>query len=193
MTEPVAYRTKDVSETLGWRYSTLKPVNKRSEPLYTAEPLHLRVKMTQAEFDEFLYFYERYRVDTTTIAMLSYIRINKDGETETKNLYHRFYDVGTLNGTVEAQSEFSLLWVKFDPHNPEETIEIVPDMKWFVGRNDTSDDHRFLSKNVINLDNELNYAALKKAAKQFDTKEEAEKWTNPLTEAVQLPVEENLK
>lgn len=188
MTEPVAYLyTTDKNKKeiyLGFCISDNK--NFTSIPLYTAEDLHPRVKMTQAEFDEFMYFYERYRSDTTTIAMLSYIRINKAGET--KNLYHRFYDIGTLNGTVEAQFEFSLLWVKFDSNNPEKTIEIVPDKKWFVRSKEPEDgDEYYLFLSGSTLD-DLDYLVFD-YARAFDTKEEAELWKNPLTEAVQLPVE----
>lgn len=189
MTEPVAYWhiPQIENEEIFVSFNPSKTSNFEDIPLYTAEDLHPRVKMTQAEFDEFMYFYERYRFDTTTTAMLSYIRINKAGET--KNLYHRFYDIGTLNGTVEAQFEFSLLWVKFDSNNPEEMIEIVPDMKWFVRSKELEDDDEYyLFLSGSNLD-DLDYLVLD-YARAFDTKEEAELWTNPLTEAVPLPVED---
>ena len=77
----------------------------------------------------------------------------------------------------------------FVPTNPEETIEIIPEMKWFV----RVDSQIPLPNENIYLDDELivypHYDSPKSSAHQFDTKEEAEKWTNPLTEAVQLPVE----
>ena len=135
MTEPVAYRTKDVSETLGWRYSTLKPVNKRSEPLYTAEPLHQRVKMTQAEFD-----------------------LLKE-----------------INRGIRGFEQL------------EEHIEVESNMKWFVRRilpNAGGNMLYYTDEGVLTYNNNKEHAT------KFDTKEEAEKWTNPLTEAVRLPVED---
>ncbi|WP_273946783.1 hypothetical protein [Leuconostoc mesenteroides] len=138
MTEPVAYLNKYLdSSTNITRY---KPENQRllsSNPLYTAEQLHPRVKMTQAEFDEL---------------------------------------------------EISLINAQFDYSELKKTIEIVPDMKWFVRSKEPEDDLLdFIFLSGSNLDN-LDYLAFD-YAKAFDTKEEAELWTNPLTEAVQLPVE----
>lgn len=175
MTKPVAYMWKTVRGTI----VGLKP-NENSHsggrlgiPLYTAEQLHPRVKMTKEQYDRLMWE----KSHTNLLACIDYFFQHDDN-------YKFGLSKENLRGDL-TQEDIARAWL-----NPEETIEIFPDMKWFVARNDTSDDHRFLSKNVINLDNELNYAALKKSAKQFDTKEEAEKWTNPLTEAVQLPVED---
>lgn len=94
-----------------------------------------------------------------------------------------------------TQAEFdelekSLINAQFDYSELKETIEIVPDMKWFV----RVDSQIPLPDENIYLDNELivypHYDSPKSSAHQFDTKEEAEKWTNPLTEAVLLPVDE---
>lgn len=177
MTEPVAYY-KDYNDgtTLYFRGSSLTETDKRDpliKPLYEEEQLHPRVKMTQKQYDRLVWDMNNTDLSTCLEYFLEHDGVSKFGKAS-----------DNLMGFLK-QEDIARAWL-----NPEKTIEIVPNMKWFVGRNDTSDDHRFLSKNVINLDNELNYAALKKAAKQFDTKEEAEKWTNPLTEAVQLPLEE---
>lgn len=176
MTEPVAWRYK-MSEREAWQYLACKPSEnfhwRYVDPLYTAEQLHPRVRMTEKQYDRLMWD----KSHTNLLTCLDYFFIHDDN-------YKFGLPSENLKGVL-TQEDIALAWL-----NPEETIEIFPDMKWFVARNDTSDDHRFLSKNVINLDNELNYAALKKSAKQFDTKEEAEKWTNPLTEAVQLPVED---
>lgn len=68
---------------------------------------------------------------------------------------------------------------------PEETIEIVPEKKWFVVRKLPNTGGNMLKCSDEGL---LMYNAIKEAATHFETKEEAEEWTNPLTEAVQLPV-----
>ena len=141
MSEPVAYMWKTVQGTI----IALAPNDNSHSggqlgiPLYIAEDLHQRVKMTQAEFDEL---------------------------------------------------ETSLINAQFDYSELKKTIEIIPDMKWFVRSNepegeDEDEDYIFLSGS--NLD-DLDYLVFD-YARAFDTKEEAEKWTNPLTEAVQLPVE----
>lgn len=179
MTEPVAYRVKNKGG-MDWQLLPFTPRGHYDfiEPLYTAEQLRPRVKMTQAEFDEFNSMPVFASVYGAMLALYS------------GNVIRYSMLLKRFSGN-DGQIKFANLWFYYRiKHKAQgELIEIIPDMKWFVARNDTSDDHRFLSKNVINLDNELNYAALKKSAKQFDTKEEAEKWTNPLTEAVQLPVE----
>ena len=69
----------------------------------------------------------------------------------------------------------------------DELIEIIPDMKWFVRskEKDIDGDFWYLKKTEQFFFREY----VRENSTQFDTKEEAEKWTNPLTEAVQLPVE----
>lgn len=142
MTEPVAY----IRRTKGGTYISLTPISDeygdktdKTLPLYTAEQLHPRVKMTQAEFDEL---------------------------------------------------EISLINAQFDYSELKKTIEIVPDMKWFVRskKPETEDgDDYYLFLNGYNL-NSLDYFEFD-YARAFDTKEEAEKWKNPLTKVVLLPVE----
>lgn len=95
-----------------------------------------------------------------------------------------------------TQAEFdelekSLINAQFDYSELKKTIEIVPDMKWFVRSKEPEgedEDEYYLFLSGSNLD-DLEYFEFD-YAKSFDTKEEAEKWKNPLTEAVQLPVEE---
>lgn len=152
MNEPVAYRvdgtiynnitdaefavreTEHLRKSLGIDNGLIpKPIY--VEPLYTAEQLHPRVKMTQDEFNLFSEYNRGLRV-------------------------------------------FEQL---------EEHIEVDSNMKWFV--------RRILPNTGGNMlyctdEGELTYNYNKEYATQFDTKEEAEKWTNPLTEAVKLPVEE---
>lgn len=191
MTEPVAWRVEDVSETLGWRYSTLKPITKGYEPLYTAEQLHLRVKMTQAEFDEFK---KLLSVGISTIYEALDVIDSDRGETnEFEQLYNRLFTNG-VNEQVKQQNEFAKLWDSLLTYSAEEMIEIVPDMKWFV-RTKEFDDEWYKVLEDIRLDyyeygNVANDEETAEYGHPFDTKEEAEKWTNPLTEAVQLPVED---
>lgn len=182
MTEPVAYLNKYLdSSTNITRY---KPENQRllsSNPLYTAEQLHPRVKMTQAEFDEFRRLFEYVDYASIATATIQHVKddFNKLGE--------RVYS-GTVNERIKKENEFNVLWANYNPDNPEETIEIVPDMKWFVRSKEPEDELRdFIFLSGSNLD-DLDYLVFD-YARAFDTKEEAEKWTNPLTESVQLPVE----
>lgn len=180
MTEPVAYKIEDVSETLGWRYSTLKPVNKNYIALYTSEQLHPRVKMTQAEFETFKNIKQKNNLLSDALSATTFF--------------------GNEKQQSEKQIEFANLFINLDLNNPEETIEIVPDMKWFVRSKE-----KYEADIVQGLpesgylyltdggDYSIEYREMttfKDDATRFDTKEEAEKWTNPLTEAVQLPVEE---
>lgn len=69
----------------------------------------------------------------------------------------------------------------------EELIEVDSNMKWFVRRilPNTGGNMLYCTES-----GELTYNYNKEYATQFDTKEQAELWTNPLTEAVQLTVEE---
>ncbi|MGO3535239.1 MAG: hypothetical protein ACTINR_03010 [Leuconostoc mesenteroides] len=151
MTEPVAY----IRRTSGGTYLSLTPISgdygdktDKTLPLYTAENLHPRVKMTQVEFDEL---------------------------------------------------EMWLTNAQFDYSELKKTIEIVPDMKWFVRSKEqyqpdmdqgiSESGYLYLTQGNIYSVEYYETTTFKYDAQQFDTKEEAEKWTNPLTEAVQLPVE----
>lgn len=180
--EPVAYLVSQEPYSSARYIVCDKPIpigNEKITPLYTKEQLQHRVKMTKLESDEFELLYKLFH-GSTVRGVINTVEYNES---------KRFMNLKSRLNKMGKDLELIVLWDNYDPEKPEETIEIVPTMKWFVERNDTNDDYRFLSKNVINLDNELNYAALKKSAKQFVTKKEAEEWTNPLTEAVLLPVE----
>ena len=70
----------------------------------------------------------------------------------------------------------------------------MSNMKWFV-RTKEFDDEGYKVLEDIRLDyyeygNVENDKETAEYGHRFDTKEEAELWLNPLTEAVQLPVEE---
>ncbi|MCT4390581.1 hypothetical protein [Leuconostoc falkenbergense] len=149
MSEPVAYlvngvafndinRAKFYSDVLKYHkkikidVESIVPI-----PLYTAEQLHPRVKMTQAEFDEL---------------------------------------------------EMWLINAQFDYSELKKTIEIVPNMKWFV-RSKEKEHGNYWILAESRFSDMPRYTVYKSYAMTFDTKEEAEQWTNPLTEAVQLPVE----
>lgn len=137
--------------------------------------LHPRVKMTQKQYDRLMWDKQNTDLSTCISYFLEHDGVNNFGSSS-ENL------MGLLK-----QEDIARAWL-----NPEETIEIVPDMKWFVRskeRNSEKNYYYFVGKRPQDLFILYGY---KKAAKQFDTKEEAERWTNPDTEAVQLPVEEQL-
>ncbi|MDY5164683.1 hypothetical protein RQW99_09090 [Leuconostoc falkenbergense] len=183
MTEPVAYLNKYLDKSTN--ITRYKPENRRllsSDPLYTAEKLHPRVKMTKKQYNRLMW--DKENTDLSTC--LEYF-INSDGNN----------DFGlpseNLRGDL-TQENIAQAWL-----NPEETIEIVTTMKWFVRSKE-----KYEADVVQGLpesgylyltdggDYSIEYCEMttfKDEATQFDTKEEAEKWTNPLTEAVQLPVE----
>ncbi|WP_260148264.1 hypothetical protein [Leuconostoc citreum] len=179
MTEPVAYLNKYLDNSTN--ITRYKPENQRllsSEPLYTAEDLHKRVKMTQAEFDEFKSIPESASVYGAMVALYS------------SNIIKHVKLINRFSGN-DGQINFANLWFDYRINNKpqDETIEIVPTMKWFVRSKEPEeyDDEYYLFLSGSNLD-DLDYLAFD-YARAFDTKEEAEKWTNPLTEAVQLLVE----
>lgn len=163
-----------------------------SIPLYTVEQLHPRVKMTQAEFDEFKNLFEV--VDYASIALATIQHVKDDFNKLGLKVYS-----GTVNERIKKENEFNVLWANYDADHPEETIEIVPDMKWFVRSKEqyqpdmdqgiSESGYLYLTQGNIYSIEYYETTSFKDDAQQFDTKEEAEKWTNPLTEAVQLPVE----
>lgn len=104
-----------------------------------------------------------------------------------------------------TQAEFDELemWLtnaQFDYSELKKTIEIVPDMKWFVRSKEqyhpdmdqgiSESGYLYLTQGDIYSIEYYEMTTFKDDAQQFDTKEEAELWLNPLTEAVQLPVED---
>ncbi|UIB81230.1 hypothetical protein [Flyfo myovirus Tbat2_7] len=188
MIEPVAYiQIKD-----GKAYSVLRKGTPNDEytPVYTAEQLHPRVKMTQTQFDEFNSLYSQGLLFSEAMEMLG-----TQGESERYvNIRNRIY-TQYLRENMDSEVIFAQLWQLYTPKYPEETIEIIPDMKWFVRSKEKQDGVYIILANtnpmfvddfygIAEDDEEIAFKA-----PRFDTKEEAELWTNPLTEAVQLPVE----
>ena len=174
MTEPVAYvQIKD-----GKAYSVLRKGTPNDEytPVYTAEQLHPRVKMTQKQYDRLMWD----KQNSDLFQCIDYFTEHNGSTTfgiKKENL------LGDL-----TQEDIARAWL-----NPEETIEIVPEMKWFViAKNKYEDCFAFLkNKNLHVLEwiYSRNDNVAPKRAFKFDTEEQAELWTNPLTKAVQLPVE----
>ncbi|MFZ2381066.1 hypothetical protein, partial [Leuconostoc falkenbergense] len=166
--------------------------NDEYTPVYTAEQLRPRVKMTQAEFDEFKRLFEY--VDYASIATATIANVGDDF-----NKLEVMICSGNVDERIKKQNEFNVLWANYDPEHPEETIEIVPDMKWFVRSKEkyqpdidqgiAESGYLYLTQGNIYSIEYYETTTFKDDAQQNDTKEEAEKWTNPLTEAVQLPVE----
>lgn len=180
--KPVAYKTiyEDGSWALEYEKSTIYD---ESIPLYKKEQLQPRVDMTKTEFDEF-----------NTLVLKEYDLYSAINAIADTNLFPALYErlFGDLDKSKERQNKFAILWVNYNPMEPEETIEIVS-KKWFVR-----------SKGIVQIEDGTCYSWLidigelypeyalsegHESAYKFDTKEEAEEWTNPLTEAVLLPVE----
>ncbi|WP_188352900.1 hypothetical protein [Leuconostoc pseudomesenteroides] len=191
MTEPVAYRASERKRDR-WLLFNQKPtmnVYEVIEPLYTAEQLQPRVKMTKTEFDEWKFLYE----DTVELSLTAY-RVLNEILNSTHNiggkyveLSKRVYQCNDSMSVSKNQAELVNLFINYSPDNPEETIEIAPDMKWFVETKNTTSDYRFLK---IEFENKSVYnKSLKIYATHFETQSQAESWVNPLTKAVQLPVE----
>ncbi|KDA51372.1 hypothetical protein L963_1477 [Leuconostoc mesenteroides subsp. cremoris T26] len=82
-----------------------------------------------------------------------------------------------------------------------EPVEQLHPMKWFVRSKQqyqpdmdfgiSESGYLYLTQGNIYSIEYYEMAPFKDEAQQFDTKDQAEKWTNPLTEAVQLPVEDS--
>lgn len=180
--KPVAYKTiyNDGCWALEYEKSTIYD---ESIPLYTKEQLQPRVKMTQKQYKEWQSAISSiYPVNLYELFNLIFNPAEHHGE------YTGMRDIFSFN---EGQKKLSKLWANYDPDEPEETIEIVSNMKWFVRSKNKSKNGKYLwlcnaeyldvPQCMFTRDNQM-------LAMMFDTKEEAEKWTNPLTEAVQLPV-----
>ena len=188
MTEPVAYLSKYLDNSTN--ITRYKPENQRllsSKPLYIAEQLHPRVKMTQAEFDEFRAIYEQ--CSSVYVAMDRIFKRHKAFPFLNKKI--------ALSGCLDEQlsNQFAKVFLNFDPEHPEETIEIITEKKWFVRskKPDSDGDWQFL--NGIDEPNDWGYSHNEEdtnnprnIAYPFDTKERAEEWKNPITEVVLLPI-----
>lgn len=187
MTEPVAYlhKSNKNKKEVYLEFGVSDNKNFDSIPLYTSEQLHQRVKMTRTEFDEWHKLVEEVADLYTAVTEICDI-------SPYPNLYCRFFDLQNedTDKTRKTQVEFATLWGIFDEFNPEETIEIVPDIKkWFV-RSKEKNGNRYLYLKKPDDFVTPWYTVFKDLARHFDTEEEAELWNNPQTEAVQLPVEE---
>lgn len=151
------------------------------QPLYTREQLKTRVLLTKAEFDE---FYSIYSCGNFTL----FSAIDYLGSNGSEHLFKRL--IGSEN-CAKNQEEFARLWLEFDKDNPEQTVEIIGNKKWFVrSKADYDGYYFFLLQN--NDDPMLNYEKSKVPHKEylsFETKEEAKLWVNPKTEAVLLPID----
>ncbi len=190
MTEPVAYMYRDFDNKdddcgPSLQFNEPSPTWDIIEELYTKEQLQPRVKMTQAEFDEFHDLFEV--VDYASIALATIQHVKDDFNKLGLKVYS-----GTVNERIKKENEFNVLWANYDADNPEETIEIVPNKKWFVRSRELAKNSKYIwlcDAEYLDVPQCMftNYDQL--TAMGFDTKEEAEQWTNPLTEAVQLPVE----
>lgn len=163
MTEPVAYWhiPQIRNEEIFVDFSPSKNLNFEDIPLYTAEQLHPRVKMTKEQHRQF----ENYKTN--------------------KNSFYHFWQSLLIDDVLFkdiSERDLMLAWLD------DGAIEIVPDMKWFV-RSKTKNGNKYLY--LKKLDGFVTpwYTVLEDNAQQFETKEEAELWKNPLTEAVHLPVE----
>ena len=177
MTEPVAYLNKYLDHSTN--ITRYKPENQRllsSDPLYTAEKLHPRVKMTKKQYNRLMWDKE----NTDLFQCLDYFH-EHDGNSKFGALTE------DLRGDL-APEDIARAWLD------EETIEIVPTMKWFVRskERDNDGDYAFLT-GIVNTNDWIyskQHDDVIGMLYPFDTKEEAEKWTNPLTEAVQLLVDD---
>lgn len=189
MTEPVAYM---LSDFVGNDFTSLELPKNPNNPrgLYFKEQLHQRVKMTQAEFDEFCLLYKKLS-NATAMGILNTVRYNESKE---------FGNLKSLISKEGGDFKVLVLFDDFNPDNPEETIEIVPDMKWFVrskkqyqpdiDQGISESGYLYLTQGDIYSIEYYEMTPFKDDAKYFDTKEQAEEWCDPSTEAVQLPVED---
>lgn len=179
--KPVAYGFKD-REDEDYLCSSKKPSFLEwdiIDPLYTKQQLQPRVKMTQAEFDEFQKLVEQEYDLYSAISEIGDINL-------CPNLYDRLF--GSVDNKSK-QNEFAVLWANFEEFEPQKTIEIIPEKKWFVRRILPNTGGNMLLCSVEGKqEGLLMYNANKEHATKFDTKEQAELWTNPLTESVLLPV-----
>lgn len=136
-----------------------------------------KVKMTQSEFNEWQKLYSMHHKNRAYYALEAL----EDGEFS--DLYAKFA------AYIEDLPIFADLWVNYDPEHPEKTIEVERKKKWFVrSKGFMWEDYTYSKINRTGVVVQNTFE--KSDAMSFDTQEEAEKWVNPLNEAVLLEVEE---
>lgn len=186
--EPSAWRAKDNDDDEYMIFDYRPIYFDIVEPLYTVGGFHQRVAMSQEKFDEWQQLYgENEDGEGTVFWALGRVIGNK---LIYPNLYKTLV-TSTKHQDNLLQSIFADLWLNYNPLRPEDSIDIVPDMKWFVrSKKSVYGVYEFLDG--IATVNGHWYNSEKEddpgSAIAFDTKEEAEQWVNPLTEVVQLPV-----
>lgn len=201
MTElkPVAYMVRKVGETLFFESKPAWASDRQSTALYTEKNVYPRVKMTLAEFDEWKELYYRIvELSLTAYKMLNEILDSTHNSIgKYTELAKRVYQDNDFMSVSKKQAELVNLFVHYHPDNPEETIEIVPNKKWFVISKKRDGNERFsYIKSILSIQVVYGFSLSEELSEkedypyQFDTKEQAEEWTNPLTKAVLLPVSE---
>ena len=173
MTEPVVYLHEYDNGEIAYSKSIVSAAHKTT-PLYTLDKLHPRVKMTQKQYDRLMYDKENTDLSTCLAYFIEHDGVNKFGKAS-----------DNLMGFLK-QEDIARAWL-----NPQETIDIVPDMKWFVRSKEADENGTYQFLFSINKPNGYLPVEDKEnnsGMKQFDTKEEAELWCNPLCEAVILPI-----
>lgn len=150
--------------------------------LETKEQLQPKVKMTQKQYDRLMWDKQHSDLFQCIDYFTEHNGNDKFG-VSTENL------LGNL-----TQEDIARAWL-----NPEETIENVPEKKWFVRTKEqyepdmdqgiSESGYLYLMQGDLYSIEYYEMTTFKDDAAQFETKEEAEEWTNPLTEAVLLPVE----
>ena len=160
--------------------STVPPVNFRVVRLVEETQPAVekpKVKMTQSEFDEWQKLYSMHHKNR------AYCALEALESGEFSDLYAKF------EVYIEDLPTFANLWVNYDPEYPEKTIEVEHDKKWFVRSKGFMRGEYTYSK-IDRIGVIVQQTFEKSDAMRFDTQEEAEKWVNPLNEAVLLEVEE---
>lgn len=189
--KPAAYRFNEFNNR--WAYQETRPSTKFNdvEPLYTKEQLRKHVEMTHAVYNQFCQARRDYSEP---------YRFLNDLETDSTrekfdSLFHWIYS--TEHGAdLEGSLAFYTIWVDCALEKYDIKIDIVPEKKWFVRSKNRDGNERFsYIKSIFSTQVVYGFSLSEELSEkedypyQFDTKEQAEEWTNPLTKAVLLPVE----
>jgi len=160
-----------------------------SIPLYTKEQLYPIAEMTQEEFDEFEMARNEYENPCVFLYYLGSLASERE---KFKKLFSWIYKK-EHGRDLECELFFNKLWVDYELENRGGAVKIVPNMKWFVRSKEPDDNGYYRFRSGVKEFGAYYFTKDKnenKIAYPFNTKEQAELWVNPLTEAVQLPVEE---